>query len=74
MKKFDKHVSIILQQLSGEVNLDIPNVTIDDPKVAMQDEGLCARLEAALLNWTQSIRVLIEKTNSKEREEGVCYY
>ncbi|KAG2382028.1 hypothetical protein C9374_005820 [Naegleria lovaniensis] len=68
LKKFSGQVGHTVKQLSGEVIIDLPDVHLDDPKTAAEDEHIVAKLEACLSNWTQSINALLEKVVNQERE------
>ncbi|KAL9651290.1 hypothetical protein ABK040_001243 [Willaertia magna] len=68
LKKFSSQVGYMVRQISGEVTIDMPDVHIDDPKSAADDEQIVLKLEACLSNWTQSISSLLEKVVNQERE------
>ncbi len=41
-KKFNQHISYMIHQLSGDVTIDIPDVSIHDLKAAAEDEQVCS--------------------------------
>ncbi|XP_070572584.1 dynein axonemal heavy chain 10-like isoform X2 [Ptychodera flava] len=70
MQKFSSHISRTIQQIEGEVRLDIPELNVDgDINELAKDEELVTQIENACLEWTQQIASAVE-TQLKKTPQG----
>lgn len=61
MEKFAKHIERTIQQIEGEVRLDIPELGTDgDPSELAQNDVLIHEIENATLEWTKQIASAVE--------------
>jgi dynein heavy chain len=69
--KFAAQTEQTLQQTSGDVNLSIPEVQIDDPSKFTDDWNVCSKLEVALDEWIKVISTTVgEETRKQPQGEG----
>lgn len=68
MQKFVSQISHTIQQVSGNVKLPLPNVTIDPEnlKAASEDEDIVSKLEQKLEEWISLIANIIDQENRKK--------
>eukprot|EP00947_MAST-08B_sp_MAST-8B-sp1_P000067 g67.t1 len=64
--KFSSQLSQTLQQVDGDLQLMIPDVTIADPGQASEDFELVNQLEGALEEWTKVIASVVEYEGRKQ--------
>ncbi|XP_077995609.1 dynein axonemal heavy chain 10-like isoform X2 [Glandiceps talaboti] len=70
MQKFASHISRTIQQIEGEVRLDIPDLNLEgDINELAKDEELVNQIESACLEWTQQIASAVE-TQLKKTPQG----
>ncbi|XP_041455872.1 dynein heavy chain 10, axonemal-like [Lytechinus variegatus] len=61
MEKFAKHIERTIQQIEGEVRLDIPDLLTDgDPTELAKDDVLIHEIENTTLEWTKQIASAVE--------------
>ncbi len=61
MAKFEQQIRQVVQQVQGDVRLEIPAVTINDPEyVAHEDYEVRLQLEKALVEWSSVIAAAVE--------------
>jgi hypothetical protein len=60
MHKFCSQIDHALQQISGDVQLTIPNITIGDPESVTDDYEVVTVLEVALEDWSKLIVNVVE--------------
>ncbi|XP_072163343.1 dynein axonemal heavy chain 10-like [Diadema setosum] len=61
MQKFANHIGRTIQQIEGEVRLDVPNLdTEGDPNELAKDDALIHQIENATLEWTKQIANAVE--------------
>lgn len=61
MAKFEQQIRQVVQQVQGDVRLEIPAVTINDPEyVAHEDYEVRVQLEKALVEWSSVIATAVE--------------
>ncbi|XP_033627732.1 dynein heavy chain 10, axonemal-like [Asterias rubens] len=61
MQKFATHIGRTIQQIEGEVRLDIPQMNLDgDVAELAKDDNLIHKIEAACLEWTKQIASALE--------------
>ena len=65
MSKFCIHIGRTIQQVEGEVRLDIPDITIDDVQTAAGDMAIVTLLETAVESWERAIAVCLENQLKK---------
>eukprot|EP00898_Chlorokybus_atmophyticus_P006649 jgi/Chlat1/6986/Chrsp56S00523 len=66
LQKFASQVSHAMQQLTGDIHLDIPAITIDNPRKAAEDFDLLNQLETAVNHWTSVLASAILKETEKK--------
>ncbi|MEW5308429.1 MAG: hypothetical protein WDW38_000392 [Sanguina aurantia] len=66
MQKFLSQVSNALQQLNGDVTLQIPTLSVDNPERASQDIDLVATLEAAMAEWASALAAVMQRESEKQ--------
>ena len=68
LQKFGSQVQHAIQQMTGDMRLTIPAITIDEDGIdaAAKDKGLVQQLEAALEDWTPNIAMAIETQMGKQ--------
>jgi len=66
VSKFSSQVSHTLQQLTGDITLNVPNIVIESVAQAMEDYDVIVALENAVQEWaavlTSAIKREMEKT------------
>jgi hypothetical protein len=67
LHRFTTVITHTIQQVSGDVRLDIPPVAIEDPVAASQDETVKAILVDAVENWTHIIGQLVSTVTDKDK-------
>ena len=61
MEKFTSQVKQTIQQVEGEIKLEIPDIQLDkDPQKASRDVALVSRLERSVDSWTKVISNILE--------------
>ena len=65
LQKFSSQVAQAIQQVKGEVHLQIPNIIIDQPETVMDDYELVNQLEQSLEEWTSSVSAVVNQENRK---------
>ncbi|RYE82099.1 MAG: hypothetical protein EOO65_05940, partial [Methanosarcinales archaeon] len=65
--RFTTVLSHTIQQVSGDVRLDIPDVVIDDAVAASQDEGVKAMLVEAVEEWTRVIAQVLGVVTDRDK-------
>lgn len=65
MSKFCTHISRTIQQVEGEVRLDIPDITIDDVQAAAGNMDIVTTLEGAVESWEKAIATCLEQQLKK---------
>jgi dynein heavy chain len=68
LHRFCTVITHTIQQLSGDVRLAVPAVTIDDPHAAAGDEEVKAILVDAVEEWTNTITAVVAAAS--ERDKG----
>ena len=66
LQKFSSQVSHAIQQVSGDIHLQIPDITIDDPGATTEDYETVQMLENALEDWTRAITNVVEQETKKK--------
>jgi dynein heavy chain len=66
LSKFASQVKHAVQQIAGEVHLQLPRSTIEDEKSASHDPTILVELEACVISWTQQIQKILELERGKE--------
>ncbi|KAL3928386.1 MAG: hypothetical protein SGPRY_002407, partial [Prymnesium sp.] len=66
LQKFGSQLQHAIQQVTGDFRLNMPQITIDDPNMAAEDEGLVMTLEEALADWTPAISSALETQMAKQ--------
>ncbi|XP_076804944.1 dynein axonemal heavy chain 10-like [Clavelina lepadiformis] len=62
LSKFVKHIQRTMQQLEGEIRLDIPDICLDGDIIDLaRKPGLMDEIEIACGNWQQQISTAIEQ-------------
>ena len=71
LAKFATQTEQTLQQTSGDVNLSIPDIDIDDPAKFTDDWNVCSKLELALDEWIKVISTIVgEETRKQPQGDG----
>ena len=65
LQKFGSQVSHAIQQVSGNIHLQIPDINIDDPGAVTDDYETVQILESALEEWTKAITSVVEQEQKK---------
>ncbi|KAK3281453.1 hypothetical protein CYMTET_10756, partial [Cymbomonas tetramitiformis] len=65
VQKFASQVSHAIQQLTGDIHLNIPNVLIDNLHKAADDYDIVSQLESALAEWTAVLASAIQRESEK---------
>ena len=65
LQKFGSQVSHAIQQVSGDIHLQIPDINIDDPGAVTDDYETVQILESALEEWTKAITSVVEQEQKK---------
>eukprot|EP00899_Mesostigma_viride_P018540 jgi/Mesvir1/26688/Mv20468-RA.1 len=65
MQKFASQVSHIIQQLTGDIHLTIPNITVDNPSKVADDYDILSQLEPAMAEWTSVLSSAIQRETQK---------
>lgn len=65
LQKFISQVGHTKQQLSGDIQLAIPDVQIGEVDQAMKDQDLVASLEAAMAEWAQVLASAVQAQSEK---------
>jgi dynein heavy chain len=65
VQKFGSQITHAIQQLTGDVRLNVPQIEITDPVAAAGDEELVAVLEVSLEEWTPAIAAAVEAQMKK---------
>ena len=63
--KFGSQVTHAVQQLCGDITLNVPNVAIESVEKALDDYEVVNALEAAMLEWTEVLRAAVERETEK---------
>jgi len=63
--KFLSQVRHAVQQVAGEVRLQMPTVVIEDEAAAAADTSVIADLESSVNEWTQQIQRIVEQEMGK---------
>eukprot|EP00961_Rhodomonas_salina_P185156 2500130-Rhodomonas_salina.1 len=66
LQKFVSQVKHAVQQVAGEVRLNIPSVSLDDEKMASSDQGILLDLESAVSDWTHQIQRIVQQEAQKQ--------
>tara|TARA_B100000795_G_scaffold255901_1_gene227926 strand:- start:11823 stop:14474 length:2652 start_codon:yes stop_codon:yes gene_type:complete len=66
LQKFAAHTEQTLQQTSGDVTLNVPDVIIDDPAAVTDDWNICSKLEVALEDWIKVISSTVGQETRKQ--------
>lgn len=69
VQKFLAQVQNVSQQLSGDVQLAMPNVVVDNAQKAAADFELVSLLESFVNEWTQKLMQVISK-EAEKRPQG----
>ncbi|XP_062874230.1 dynein axonemal heavy chain 10 [Trichomycterus rosablanca] len=65
--KFLGQIDVILQQMEGEIQLQIPDLDIDqDVEVLLANQEVLEKLELCVMNWQTQIRISIEEEQKKK--------
>jgi dynein heavy chain len=67
LHRFATVISHTIQQVSGDVRLDLPAADVSDPVAAAQDEGVKALLIDAVEDWTRVIGSVLSVVSDKEK-------
>ncbi|ETN24636.1 hypothetical protein PPTG_00868 [Phytophthora nicotianae INRA-310] len=59
--KFSSQISNAIQQIQGDIHLNIPDVVITKPESHLDDYELINRLEQALEEWSKSVASVVEQ-------------
>ncbi len=67
MQKFATHISRTIQQIEGEIRLDVPDLVMnsDDINELAKDNDLVHKIEGACLEWTKQISNCVESQLKK---------
>ena len=65
MSKFEQQIRQVVQQVEGDVRLNIPHVVITDPEQSADDYDVVSQLEKALAEWTSVIAAAVENEHQK---------
>jgi dynein heavy chain, axonemal len=65
MKKFEQQIRQVVQQVQGDVRLDIPSVTIVDPQQSAEDYDVVSQIEHALIDWSSVVAAAVEGEHEK---------
>ena len=65
VQKFAAQVKHAIQQLTGDIHLTIPSITIDNPEEATDNVDVINQLEAAMANWTTVLASAIQRESDK---------
>ena len=65
MSKFEAQIRQVVQQVRGDVRLDIPAVNITDTDVAADDYEVVSQLERALADWSTVVAAAVEGEHQK---------
>lgn len=66
VKKFSSYVTFTINQVAGEVKLDIPEISEQDPTVAAQNSALVSSLELSVEMWCRVMSNTLEEQLKKE--------
>jgi dynein heavy chain, axonemal len=66
LSKFASQVKHAVQQIAGEVHLQMPTTMIEDESSASHDPMIIEDLETCISSWTQQIQGILEQERSKE--------
>ncbi|PRP79545.1 flagellar inner arm dynein 1 heavy chain alpha [Planoprotostelium fungivorum] len=66
VQKFATQITHTIQQVNGDIRLNIPNIKIRDVNQAAEDTQLVARIEDAVEEWNPLIASLTEREINKQ--------
>ncbi|GMH67856.1 hypothetical protein TrLO_g3024 [Triparma laevis f. longispina] len=65
VQKFSSQISHAIQQVKGDVHLNIPDITITDPEAITEEYDIVSKLEAAMEDWSKLVANVVEQESSK---------
>jgi dynein heavy chain len=65
LHKFVSQVRHAVQQVAGEVRLQMPTIQIEDEVAAANDSSIIGNLESSVSEWTQQIQRIVEQEMGK---------
>eukprot|EP00959_Pyramimonas_sp_CCMP1952_P156662 3276427-Pyramimonas_sp.AAC.1 len=65
LHKFSSQVSHAIQQLTGDIHLNIPNISLENLDKASEDYDVVNLLESALAEWTAVLSSAIQRETEK---------
>ncbi|KAM4707116.1 dynein axonemal heavy chain 10 [Discoglossus pictus] len=70
MQKFLNHVQQTIQQLEGEIKLEMPTINLDiEPKKLATDAAVVEKLEQCVMNWQTQVSAALEE-QLKRKPQG----
>ncbi|KAM5191717.1 dynein axonemal heavy chain 10 [Mantella aurantiaca] len=69
MQKFLNHIQQTIQQLEGEIKLEMPVVNLDvEPNILATDQAAIEKLELCVMNWQTQMSAALEELLQKKPE------
>jgi dynein heavy chain len=65
MQRFAGHIAHAIRQVRGDVQLQVPNIHIDDPDAVTEYYEVVAQLESAMEDWSKLVATVVEQENAK---------
>jgi dynein heavy chain len=65
IQKFSAQISNAIQQTSGDIHLQIPDIVIDNPGDVTDDYEIVSQLDIALEDWSKAVANVVEQENLK---------
>ncbi|XP_073442216.1 dynein axonemal heavy chain 10 [Dendrobates tinctorius] len=67
MQKFLNHIQQTMQQLEGEIKLEMPDVNLDiEPSIVAADKTAVEKLEQCVMNWQTRVSAAVEELLQKK--------
>ena len=66
MQRFAGHIAHAIRQVKGDVQLQVPNIHIDNPEDVTEYYEVVQQLENAMEDWSKLVATVVEQENSKK--------
>ena len=65
MQKFASQIKHAMQQVSGDVHLHVPSISVDEPEAVSEDYETVQILEGALEEWSKCVAMVVDSESRK---------
>ena len=65
MQKFASQIKHAMQQVSGDVHLHVPSISVDEPEAVSEDYETVQLLESALEEWSKCVAMVVDSESRK---------